>query len=64
MTRLYNGPSNFREELIDGFVAAYQRYMCRVPDASGVMSVDVPLPGKVAVLIGGGIAMATTVAML
>lgn len=54
MTRLYNDPASFKEEMIEGFVAAYSRYVKRVPEASGVMAVDAPIPGKVAVLIGGG----------
>ena len=45
MTRLWNDPADFREELIDGFVAAYGRLVRRVPDASGVMArVLRPLP--------------------
>jgi dihydroxyacetone kinase len=54
MTRLFNDPTDFREELIEGFVAAYGRLVKRVPDASGVMAVDAPQPGKVALIIGGG----------
>ncbi len=53
MTRLYNDPADFREELIEGFVAAYGRLVQRVPNASGVM-VRAPQPDKVAVIIGGG----------
>ncbi|HHW85824.1 MAG TPA: dihydroxyacetone kinase [Chloroflexi bacterium] len=54
MTRLFNDPADFREELIEGFVAAYGRLVRRVPDASGVMAVDAPQPGKVSVVVGGG----------
>lgn len=54
MTRLYNDPVDFREELIDGFVAAYGRLVKRVAGASGVMAVAAPQPGKVALIIGGG----------
>ena len=54
MTILYNDPINFKEEVITGFTTAYSRYVKRIPDASGVMSVDAPQPGKVSVLIGGG----------
>ena len=43
MTRLYNDPADFREELIEGFVAAYGRLVQRVPNASGVM-VRAPQP--------------------
>lgn len=54
MTKLWNDPADFRAELIDGFVAAYGRYVRRIPDASGVMAVDGPRSDKVAVIIGGG----------
>ena len=54
MTKLYNDPSNFRAELIEGFVAAYGRLVQRVPNASGVMAVDAPHAGKVTLIIGGG----------
>lgn len=54
MTRLFNDPADFREELIEGFVAAYGRLVRRVPDASGVMAIDAPQPGKVSVVVGGG----------
>lgn len=40
--------------MVEGFVAAYGRYVRRVPDASGVMAVGAPRRGKVSVLIGGG----------
>lgn len=54
MTKLYNDPVNFKAELIEGFVAAYGRYVKRVPDASGVMAHNAPQDDKVSVLIGGG----------
>ena len=54
MTRIFNDPVAFNEDLIDGFVAAYGRYVRRIPGASGVMVHDAPQPGKVALLIGGG----------
>ena len=54
MTRLYNDPVDFKEEMLQGFVRAYGRYVKRVPDASGVMAVDAPQSGKVSVLVGGG----------
>lgn len=54
MTRLYNAPANFREELIEGFVAAYGRLVRRVPNASGVMSVHAAQKGRVSLVIGGG----------
>lgn len=54
MTRLYNDPTHFKEELIDGFVSAYGRFVRRIPDASGVMALDAPRPGHVSLLTGGG----------
>ena len=54
MTRIYNAPANFREEMIEGFVAAYGRYTRRVPGASGVIAAGAPVQGRVAVVIGGG----------
>ncbi len=54
MTRLFNDPTQFKEEMIGGFTLAYSRYLRRVPDAAGVMALGAPQPGKVAVLIGGG----------
>lgn len=40
--------------MLDGFVAAYSRYVRRVPGTSGFVARDAPRLGKVAVLIGGG----------
>jgi dihydroxyacetone kinase len=54
MTKLFNDPANFREELIEGFVAANGRLVKRVPNASGVMANSAPQAGKVALVIGGG----------
>lgn len=54
MTVIWNNPENFREEMIDGFVAAYGRHVERIPDASGVMIAGGPVEGKVSILIGGG----------
>lgn len=54
MTRLFNDPADFKQEMTAGFVAANRRYVEAVPDASGVMRRGGPVPGKVAVVIGGG----------
>lgn len=54
MTKLYNDPTQFKDDLLAGFVAAYGRLVQRIPDASGVMRADGARPGKVAVVIGGG----------
>ena len=54
MTRVLNEATAFRAEMIDGLVAAYGRYLEKVPNASAVMRAGGPRPGKVSVVIGGG----------
>jgi dihydroxyacetone kinase len=52
VTRLWNDPADFADEMIDGFVAANARSVRRVPGGV-VRSTAVP-PGQVAVVVGGG----------
>ncbi|MDQ7879163.1 dihydroxyacetone kinase family protein [Microbacterium sp. QXD-8] len=52
MTRLWNEPADFADEMIDGFVAANGRYVRRVP--GGVVRSTTSPAGQVAVVIGGG----------
>ncbi|HEX7167948.1 MAG TPA: dihydroxyacetone kinase family protein [Acidimicrobiales bacterium] len=52
MTRLWNDPADFADEMIDGFVAANERYVRRV--AGGVVRSTVVPDGQVAVVVGGG----------
>lgn len=52
MTRLWNDPANFADEMIDGFVAANARSVRRV--TGGVVRSTVVPDGQVAVVIGGG----------
>jgi len=52
MTRLWNEPADFADEMIDGFVAANERYVRRVP--GGVVRSTVSPAGQVAVVVGGG----------
>jgi dihydroxyacetone kinase len=52
MTRLFNDPVAFADEMIDGFVAANDSQVRRVP--GGVIRSTVSTPGSVAVVIGGG----------
>ena len=52
MTRLYNDPSQFADEAIDGFVAAHREWVGRV--AGGVVRAVGSPAGQVAVVIGGG----------
>lgn len=54
MAHLVNDPTHFKEEMLAGYVAAYSRFVKRIPNASGVMALAAPQPGKVAILIGGG----------
>jgi D-erythrulose 4-kinase len=52
VTRLFNKPSDFAEEALDGFVAAHRRWVRRVP--GGVIRNTPSVAGNVAVIIGGG----------
>lgn len=52
MTRLYNAPEDFADEMVRGFVAANGRYVRAVP--GGVVRSTVSPAGEVAVVIGGG----------
>jgi len=54
MKRMLNEATAFREEMIEGYVAAYSRFLRRVPDASGVAALGAPTAEKVAVVVGGG----------
>ncbi|KRE31375.1 dihydroxyacetone kinase family protein [Agromyces sp. Soil535] len=52
MTRLYNAPADFADEMIAGFVAANGRHVRAVP--GGVVRSTTSPAGQVAVVIGGG----------
>nr|WP_314840943.1 dihydroxyacetone kinase family protein [uncultured Microbacterium sp.] len=52
MTRLWNDPADFADEMIDGFVAANARSVRRVP--GGVVRSTVVPDGQVVVVVGGG----------
>lgn len=52
MTRLWNDPAVFADEMIDGFVAANGRYVRRVP--GGVARATASPAGQVAIVVGGG----------
>lgn len=54
MAHIYNDPTAFYHEMLDGFLRAYERYVQRVPGASGVMRRGGPVQGRVSVVIGGG----------
>ncbi|WP_213813782.1 dihydroxyacetone kinase family protein [Glaciihabitans sp. dw_435] len=52
MTRLFNEPADFADEMIEGFVAANRAHVRRVQ--GGVVRSTRSAPGSVAVVIGGG----------
>ncbi|AZS38236.1 L-erythrulose kinase [Microbacterium lemovicicum] len=52
MTRLWNAPADFADEMVDGFVAANGRYVRRV--TGGVVRSTASPAGQVAVVVGGG----------
>jgi dihydroxyacetone kinase len=52
MTRLINDPSVFADQMLDGFSDLYPQYVRRV--SGGVVRSTETIPGKVAVVIGGG----------
>jgi len=52
MTRLYNDPVEFADEMIDGFVAANKNHVRRV--AGGVVRSTRTPEGSVALVVGGG----------
>ena len=52
MTKLFNDPARFTEDMLVGFLDANSRYVTGVP--GGVVRANETRPGKVAVVIGGG----------
>jgi dihydroxyacetone kinase len=54
VTYVYNSERTFKDEMIDGLVAAYARYQRRVPGTSAVVSRSAPTPGRVSTIVGGG----------
>jgi dihydroxyacetone kinase len=52
MTRLFNDPATFSEDMLDGFLDANARYVVGVE--GGVVRTTTTPPGKVAVVVGGG----------
>lgn len=52
MTKLFNDPARFTEDMLVGFLDANSRYVTGVP--GGVVRANQTPPGKVAVVIGGG----------
>lgn len=52
MTRLFNNPATFTEDMLAGFLDANAQYVVGVP--GGVVRAAETPPGKVAVVVGGG----------
>lgn len=52
MTRLFNDPATFTEDMLEGFLDANADYVVGVP--GGVVRAQETRPGKVAVVVGGG----------
>ncbi|WP_063036134.1 dihydroxyacetone kinase family protein [Nocardia grenadensis] len=52
MTRLYNDPASFTDDMLAGFLDANAGYVTGVP--GGVVRASPTRPGKVAVVVGGG----------
>ncbi len=52
MTKLFNDPAHFTEDMLVGFLDANSAYVAGVP--GGVVRAHKTAPGKVAVVIGGG----------
>ncbi|MGY1704991.1 dihydroxyacetone kinase family protein [Geodermatophilus sp. SYSU D00697] len=52
MTRLYDDPAQFTEDMLAGFLDAYAGRVVGVP--GGVVRATRPRPGKVGVVVGGG----------
>jgi dihydroxyacetone kinase len=52
MTKLFNDPARFTEDMLVGFLDANARYVVGVP--GGVVRAQQTRPGKVAVVVGGG----------
>jgi dihydroxyacetone kinase len=52
MTKLFNDPARFSEDMLAGFLDANAKYVVGVP--GGVVRAQETPPGKVAVVIGGG----------
>ncbi|MGC0367477.1 dihydroxyacetone kinase [Rhodococcus sp. 27YEA15] len=52
MTRLYNDPAAFSDDMLTGFADAHRQYVRKV--AGGVVRATPPPPGKTVVIVGGG----------
>ncbi|MHB0856472.1 MAG: dihydroxyacetone kinase subunit DhaK [Anaerolineae bacterium] len=54
MKKIINEPMAFVEEMLEGILAAHPTQLRAADDPRAIVRADVPLPGKVAILTGGG----------
>ncbi|MEU5833159.1 dihydroxyacetone kinase family protein [Streptomyces diacarni] len=54
MTRIFNDPSRFTDDMVKGFTAAHPEHVRAAPGGGGVVRAARPATPKVAVLTGGG----------
>jgi len=54
MTKVYNDPAVFKDEVLEGFALAHDRHVERVPGYSGFVRRGGPRAGKTSLVIGGG----------
>lgn len=54
MKKFINDPFEVVDEMLDGFVDVYGRYVRKLPNARALVRADAPVPGKVGVITGGG----------
>jgi len=54
MKKFINDPFDVVDEMLDGFVDVYGRYVRKLPNARALVRADAPVQGKVGVITGGG----------
>jgi dihydroxyacetone kinase-like protein len=54
MKKFINDPFDVVDEMLDGFVDVYGRYVRKLPTARALVRADAPVQGKVGVITGGG----------
>ncbi len=53
MKKIINEPMAFVDEMLEGILAAHPTHLRATEDPRGILRVDTPVPGKVAILSGG-----------
>ena len=54
MKKIINSPETLVDEMLEGFVDVYSHIVTLIPKTRAVKRVDAPIPGKVALITGGG----------